>query len=382
MAGSRAEQILADLVSFATCTRATNGEFLRHVSDFLQAHGIVSRLFWAADGQRGNLLATIGPVGRAGGVILSGHSDVVPADRSQWDTEPFVATARDERIYGRGTADMKGFIASVLAAVPALVARPLTRPIHLVLTYDEEIDCAGMREFLATPDAAMLAPQAVILGEPTGMQLVVGHRGHSHLETVIRGRQSHGGNAWQGASSIAVASELISDLYRRYPGHAGAAPADAARSTSVNIGTIAGGDQFNIVAGFCRFDWELRPAVGVDGGAIISDFERRCQEIESFHHARGADVRIETVTLESYPEYRSDPDSPAVALVRGLTGLNDVSVVGYGTEAPFYQERGWPTVILGPGSIDQAHQPNEYVEIAQLRACTAFIEALGRHLST
>jgi acetylornithine deacetylase len=381
MVRSRVEDILADLVGFATCTRTANDRLLHYVSDFLATHGVASKFFWTESGDRGNLLATIGPVDQRGGVVLSGHTDVVPVDAAQWNTDPFVATTRDGRMYGRGTADMKGFIASVLAAIPALVSRPLARPVHLVFTYDEEIDCAGMRDFLSTSEAGTLRPQAVILGEPTDMSLVIGHRGHSHLETTIRGRQSHGGNAWQGASAIAVAGKLISDLYAHHPGIQGANPAEASKSTSVNIGTIRGGDQFNIVAGLCRFDWEVRPALGVDGNAILEEFKQKCREIEAFHAARGAQIAIETVLLESYAEYRSDPDSPAVALVRSLTGLNDVSVVGYGTEAPFYQEYGMPVVVFGPGSINQAHQPNEYVEISQLRSCTDFIEALARHLA-
>lgn len=378
---SRVEDILTNLIACPTCTRAANGDLLRYVGSFLEAHGIASQVFWAADGRRGNLLATIGPAGEPGGVVLSGHTDVVPADAKQWTTDPFVAVARDGRIYGRGTADMKGFIASVLAAVPTLVSTPLARPVHLVFTYDEEIDCAGMRHFLATPEAARLTPQAVILGEPTSMKLVVGHRGHSRLETVVCGRQAHGGNAYQGASAIAVAADLVSYLCRRYPGTKAADPAEAAETTSVNIGTIEGGEQFNIVPGRCRFDWEVRPALGLEPNAIIDDLQRHCRDIEATHAERGVGLSIETKALETYPEYRLDPESPAIALMRRLTAINDLGVVGYGTEAPFYQERELSVVIFGPGSIEQAHQPNEFVEIARLHSCTALVGALARHLA-
>jgi acetylornithine deacetylase len=276
---------------------------------------------------------------------------------------------------------MKGFIASVLAAVPTLISMPLTRPIHIVLTYDEEIDCAGMREFLETSEAVNLAPQAVILGEPTDMELVIGHRGHYRFETIIRGSQAHGGNAWQGANAIAVAGELISYLYSHYPGLQATDPASAAGTTSINVGIIEGGELFNIVAGNCRIEWELRPALGVDGEAIIEEFERHCREVESVHANRGAPLGVETAVLESYPEYRHEPESAVVALVRSLTAVSDPTIVGYGTEAPFYQERGMPVVIMGPGSINQAHQPNEYTEITQLHACTAFIQALAQHVA-
>jgi len=376
------EAILKDLVGFDTRTRTSNAGLIRYVDDYLRQHGVASRTFWAPDGLRGNLLATIGPTDGTSGIILSGHTDVVPADRENWDSDPFVAVVREGRLYGRGTADMKGFVASVLAAVPALVAMPLALPMHLVLTFDEEIDCAGMRELLATPEVVRLEPQAVILGEPTNMGIVIGHRGHQHLETLVRGRQAHGGNAWQGRNAIAISGGLIAYLHGRHSGSKAEDPASAARSDSINIGTISGGEQFNIVAGSCRFDWEVRTALGAEDRAIVDDFERHCREIEAYHATRGAEVRIETTLLETYPEFHEDPGSPAVALVRSITGLNDLSFVGYGTEAPFYQQRGFPIVIFGPGSIDQAHQPNEYVEVAQLHSCTAFVTALGNRLSS
>jgi acetylornithine deacetylase len=373
------ETILKDLVAFPTLTRRQNEELVDYIAGHLRRHGIMSRLFRSADGQRANLIATIGP-DRPGGIILSGHTDVVPADTDDWHSDPFAAVIRDGRMFGRGTADMKGFIACILAKVPAFAAARLTRPVHLVFTYDEEIDCLGMRQLSALPELARLQPAAVILGEPTLMRIVAAHRGHSHLETVVRGRQSHGGNAWQGVNAIAVAAGLIGYLDANQDRAHASDPASAALSSSVNIGTVSGGEQFNIVAGLCRFDWEMRPALGADEAAILACFEDHCRAVEALHHERGADLAITTNLLETYAEFGSPVNAPALDLARSLTGLNETQAVGYGTEAPFYQELGFPTVIIGPGSIDQAHQPNEYVELAQLDACLNFLTSLAERL--
>lgn len=356
-------EILRVLVAFDTTSRRSNLDLVHWVADYLEAAGARLRLTSDDTGTKANILATIGP-DAPGGIVLSGHTDVVPVDDQDWASDPFALTERDGRLHGRGATDMKGFIAACLAAVPGWLARRPIRPIHLALSYDEEIGCLGVPRLIADMLAHHPKPALAIIGEPTSMQIGLRHRGFYGYRTVFRGRAAHSSDPGLGASAIMPASRFVAALAAL-----GASPAGG-DGTSVNIGQIVGGSAINIVPERCEVVWEFRPS-----DAARADAVRAAAEAAVARLASG--VAVETIALASVPPLVCDPDSPAVVLARRLGGSWPPMTMPFGTEAGFFEQAGIPALVCGPGSIAQAHQPNEWIEASELAAADRFLARIG-----
>lgn len=373
--------MIKKLVGFDTVSRESNLPLIDFVQNFLYDQGIDSRRVLSADGQKSNLIATVGPE-QAGGVVLSGHTDVVPVDGQDWDSDPFTLMRSGSRLYGRGSCDMKGFIGIALALVPKMVN--LRRPIHFALSYDEEVGCLGAPDMIEVIRSELPEPQGVIVGEPTTMGAVIGHKGMVGLRTVVRGYEAHSSQTHRGVSAVMTAARLVShlesvaqDLAKKTPSDNGFEP----HYTSVHVGVIHGGTALNIISGECEFIWDIRNIPGDDPQLLIDLFEQFCRdEVLPGMRARYERCAIDTQVLARSPAF-DESASPILSLVQSLIGSDDTARVAYGTEAGQYQGAGFPTVLCGPGSIDQAHQPNEFIEMAEVESGERFLSALVTELS-
>lgn len=380
------QNLLARLVSFDTTSRNSNLALISFVADYLADFGVACRLSRGEDGGKANLFATIGPADR-GGVVLSGHTDVVPVDGQDWESDPFATVERDGRLYGRGTADMKAFLAAALAAVPAFLARPLATPVHFAFSYDEELGCLGVPHLLRDLAATPPVPRLAIVGEPTEMRVANAAKGISDFETVVTGKEAHSSAPDRGANAIMAAARLIGFIERlgdelRENPPAGAAELDLdAPYTTVGVGLIGGGTAVNIIPGACRFHWEFRPVPGDDGDEILRRFESFArEEVLPALRAHAPEARIETRRVAWVPPLERVDDNPAEALALALTGANRTTALSFASEAGLFQRAGIPAVVCGPGSIAQAHQANEYVALEQVAACNAFMARLADRL--
>jgi len=318
-------------------------------------------------------------------VVLSGHSDVVPVDGQDWSSDPFTVVERGGRLFGRGTCDMKGFIACALALVPEFQRAGLARPVHIVLTYDEETTCAGAMKLMDVLPSTGLAPQAVIIGEPTEMKIVNAHKGHYACETRITGREAHSSLPHIGVNAIEVAADLI-----RYLGTI----AESLRSrpcvmdgmeppfTTMNVGTIGGGVDFNIVPAQCRFLWDIRPVPGEDPMEIVERFDAYAGGLEARMKRVWAGAGIATEVKVAVPAFAPEDDSPAETLVKSLMNTNEASAISFGTEAPCFQQAGMSVVVFGPGSIEQAHKADEFIAVEQVEECVGFLRRLMARLAS
>lgn len=376
--------MLGDLVGFPTVTSDSNLALIDHAADRLEAVGARTRLTHDSTGQKANLLATIGPE-VDGGVVFSGHTDVVPEGDGGWTGSPFVAMRREQRIFGRGTADMKGFIACALVLAPHFAACGLRRPIHIALTFDEEVGCRGAPLLIEDLLASGLRPEAVIVGEPTGMEVVVAHKGMHEYTTRITGAEGHGSKPDQAVNAVQYGARYVSQLMRIAEELSGRIPAGSSYEpphTTLSVGSIHGGTAHNIVAGECVIQWEMRPVVVDDARFVLdrmTDFERALVE-EMRRVAPDADISRTTDGAVGGLE-RLD-DSPAVRLVADLLGDSRRQVVAFSTEAGLYQAAGIPAVVCGPGSIDVAHQPDEYIALEQLDRCIDLMDRVAERLSS
>ena len=376
--------ILERLVAFDTISAKSNLELVGWVADYLDGHGIKSVLTRNPEGTKANLFATIGP-GERGGVILSGHTDVVPVEGQAWNSDPFQLETRlagqgSERLYGRGTADMKGFIALVLAMMPQALAQPLEIPLHLAFSYDEEVGCLGVPDLIRGLPNGAARPRLAIIGEPTEMQIATAHKGIHFLRTRITGHEAHSSTPERGVNAIAAAAEIIAEIGRLAAECRALARPDSGFDppyTSFNIGRISGGAAVNIIARDCAFEWEFRPVPGEDGAALqrrIDDFV--AAELLPRMRAGHPEADVETRTMARVPPLVPDPSSPAEALARRLTGANATTTIAFATEAGLFQAAGIPAIICGPGSIDVAHKPDEFISREQLAAGEAFLDRL------
>lgn len=374
------QEILARLVAFDTTSRNSNLSLIADVRDFLAAHGVDSRLVPDATGQKANLWATIGPADRPG-VILSGHTDTVPVDGQDWTTDPFTLAARDRRLYGRGACDMKGFLACVLAAVPGLVARDLARPVHLAFSYDEEVGCVGVVGLLEMLRAEAIRPALCIVGEPTLMQVVTGHKAKRSMRVTVRGRGCHSSLAPQGVNAVDYAARLVvrmQDIAARLAASGGRdADYDIPHSTA-HTGVIRGGTALNIVPDHCSFDCEFRVMPSEDADALVQELRDHAATLVPAMQRTAPEAGIDIDVYAQFPGLETAPDAEVVTLAKRLTGTNGHARVAFGTEGGrFAAMLGVPTVICGPGSIAQAHKPDEFIAQSQLDACDAFLAALA-----
>ncbi len=375
-----ATELIRRLVAFDTTSSLSNLALIEFVQGFLAGHGVDSVLVMNPEETKANLIATIGP-SVEGGVVLSGHTDVVPVADQAWDTDPFTVAEKDRRLYGRGTADMKSFIAAVLAQVPDFTGRELKVPIHLAFSYDEEVGCLGARPLLRRLAADLPGPGLAVIGEPTEMKVANAHRGVSAFRTRVTGKPGHSSMPDRGVNAIAYAAECVAFLGRLADGmreHPGDGTFDP-DYTTINVSRIEGGEAVNIIAGECVLEWDCRPLPGVDPGVAARRLDSHvADDVAGRMRAGGADeAGIATEQLFSVPPLIADPGSPAEALVLSLTGQNNTTTAPFASEAGFFQEAGIPTVVCGPGSPGQAHQPNEFIELDQVDACVAFLRRLA-----
>ncbi|RMH81894.1 acetylornithine deacetylase [Pseudomonas sp. AOB-7] len=375
--------LLARLIAFPTVSRDSNLALIDFVRDYLEGLGLSCELDYNAERSKANLHARLGPAG-GGGVMLSGHSDVVPVDGQAWSVPAFALTERDGLLYGRGAADMKGFIACVLAAVPRLLARPLRRPLHIVLSYDEEVGCLGVRSLVERLRASPERPAICLIGEPTEMRPVLGHKGKLAMRCQVHGAACHSAYAPQGVNAIEYAAKLIGKL-----GEIGAQLAAPARRdarfdppySTVQTGLIQGGRALNIVPAECQFDFEVRALPADDPQQVARDLRAYAEtELLPQMRALSAASAIEFQALSAYPGLATDPQGEAAELLALLSGSRDFSTVAFGTEGGLFDEAGIATVICGPGSMEQGHKPDEFVSLAQLDACDALLARLAQWL--
>ncbi|HEY8275807.1 MAG TPA: acetylornithine deacetylase [Methyloceanibacter sp.] len=375
------QELLAKLVAFDTTSAKSNLKLINFVQSYLKDHAISSIAIPSPDGSKAALFATVGPEGK-NGIGLSGHSDCVPVEGQNWRSDPFTLTPRDGKLYGRGSCDMKGFLACVLASVPLFKSRKLKDPIHIIVSYDEEVGCTGVRPLIELLGKELPKPKAIIVGEATDMTTIDAHKRIDSYLTVVTGREAHSSLPQLGINAIAVAAKLVLELERL--------GAELARVKddrfdppfgTMQVGTIKGGTAGNIVPKDCEFHWQIRSLPGTGPSKIEQAFARSTEELLTDMRQVAPDAGIVTKLLNSVPSFQAQGNSEAVALALSLSGANSTHAVSYGTEAGLFEEAGCPTVICGPGSIAQAHAADEFVTVAQLDLCMAFLARFADRLS-
>ncbi|MEX3855158.1 acetylornithine deacetylase [Paraburkholderia youngii] len=376
--------LLERLIGFATVSRDSNLELIGFVQQYLADLGVESELFHNDDRTKANLFATIGPRDR-GGIVLSGHTDVVPVEGQAWTVEPFRLTEKEGRLYGRGTADMKGYIASVLAAVPAFLRLKLDVPVHLAFSYDEEVGCLGVRPMLAELEKRAHKPRMCLIGEPTELKPVLGHKSKLAMRCHVKGAACHSAYAPQGVNAIQYAARLIHRLEQigdelAQPEHHDAR-FDPPFST-VQTGVIKGGRALNIVPAECEFDFEVRGVPGFDPTRVVDKLQSyAATELLPKMRAVQPDTDVRVQMLNAYPGLATSPDSDAARLLASLSGSKEYATVAFGTEGGLFTQAGIPTVVCGPGSMDQGHKPDEFITVEQLNRCDAMFARLAEHLA-
>ncbi len=370
------------LIAFDTVSRNSNLALIDFVRDYLADHGVDSTLVTSDDGRKANLFATVGPPVE-GGVVLSGHTDVVPVDGQPWSSDPFRVIERDGRLYGRGSCDMKSFIAIALALVPEM--QRLKTPIHFAFSYDEEVGCQGAPRLIQAMTERLPRPAAVIIGEPTGMRVVTAHKGITGVRTVVTGHEAHSSQTHRGVSAVMTAARLIShldDLARQRAEQGPFDPDFEPPYTTIHVGLVRGGTAVNIISRECEFEWDIRHIPGDEPEAIIEQFRQYCRErIEPAMRTVSPRTGVHTEISVQAPALAHEPDNAAIELALALTGQNTTHKVPFAAEGGLFRNAGIPAVLCGPGSIDQAHQPDEYISLEQVEAGTHFMRRLIEHLS-
>jgi acetylornithine deacetylase len=377
-------EMLQRLVAFDTTSRNSNLELIGFVRSWLDAHGVAYRVSTDAAGRKANLHAVIGPH-TAGGIALSGHVDTVPVDGQAWSRDPFTLHAQDGRLYGRGAADMKGFVASCLAAVPDLQARALARPVHLFITFDEETTMEGARRLVADLQESGLRPGLCVVGEPSLMQPILAHKGRLALQVSVRGKPGHSSQPGRGVNAVQAAAEAIAFVAaeaRRFglegPFEEGFDPPH----TTTHVGTIQGGTILNIIPERCQFVMEWRTIPGQDPHALAGLLrDHVARVIEPAMHAVDPTTGFSFEVVGDIPGMGLPESHELASLVKQLTGFNSTGKVSYGTEGGIYEAAGIPCIVCGPGAIQQAHQPDEWIAQSELDACDSFIRRLADRLT-
>jgi acetylornithine deacetylase len=380
---SRALPLIERLVGFDTESSKSNLPLIEFVEDYLRQLNVPFTRVPNADGSKAALFATLGPM-NDGGIVLSGHTDVVPVAGQSWTSDPFAVRRDGSRLYGRGTCDMKGFDAICLAMVPEFRRAQLKRPVHLLFSYDEEVTCEGPLDTIRRFGADLPIPGAVIVGEPTNMEVADTHKSVSTYHTHVRGHEAHSSKPFLGVSAVHIGCQLVAELTRIGEEFARAGDPsgrfEPAWST-VHVGTISGGTARNILAKDCKFHWEFRGLPGVPLRAALEHFDARVEQVRATRLKDFPDTFIETKIEVEVPGLASDPGSPAEALALRLTRSNRTIAVPFATEGGQFQSAGIPTIVCGPGNVNQAHQPDEFIEIAEIEKCIGFLRALAESLS-
>jgi acetylornithine deacetylase len=372
------KDILGKLVSFDTTSRNSNIPIIDYIEDYLGSHGVTATRVPDETGEKSSLFATIGPEGEAG-IGLSGHTDVVPVDGQDWETDPFQMVEKDGKLFGRGTCDMKGFLACVLAKVPDYKARALKTPIHVVFSYDEEVGCTGVRPMIGEMGKTIVKPKMVIVGEPTTMTVVDAHKGPVRWSVDVTGRPAHSSLAPLGVNSIAAAAELIGEL-GRIEQDLKTAPYDERFMppyTTLQVTEINGGTASNIVPEHTWFGWEIRAMPGVDPDAIEARLRAKADALLPAMREVAPEADIVIRRTNDVPAFAADPSGEALAAALKLAGQNETFAVSYATEASLFERAGAPAVVCGPGDIAQAHTANEWIRIEELEKCLTFLDRVG-----
>ena len=375
---------LKQLIAFDTTSRKSNLELIDWVKEILQAQNIRCDLTFDRERNKANLFATLG-ASSAPGVVLSGHTDVVPVDGQNWSDDPFQVQLRDGRLYGRGSCDMKGFIAACLSRVEDILEADLPLPVHFAFSYDEEVGCLGVQGLLDDLEARSIRPTACIIGEPTSMRVVCAHKGMLMQRCCVRGKSAHSSLLEQGVNAVAMAAKAISyiddmaeRIRREGPFDAGFEPP----YTTLHCGVVHGGTVNNIIPHRCQFEFEIRSLPGQQAWPLFEQVQRYVeQELEPRMQAVDAQCGFDWQTLADFPGLETPPEERLVAELSALLNTTEApGKVSYGTEGGLFQQAGIRTLICGPGSIEQAHKPDEYVELQQLQQADAFLSALVRSL--
>jgi len=377
MESSRSIELLTELVAYPSVSLSPNIALIRHVEGLLAAAGIVSSIVTDDSGTRANLFASVGPVD-VPGIVLAGHTDVVPVEGQAWRTDPFKAQIIDGRIHGRGTADMKGFVACAVNALIVASRKTLVRPLQLALSYDEEIGCVGVRRLLTLLEQSLVPPTLCIVGEPTMMQIGTGHKGKAAYRAICRGEEGHSALAPKFANAIHVASDLVQAIRSTQAALADAGTRDEDYDvpySTLHVGRIAGGKALNIVPNECALDFEIRSVVGDDADTILESV------VQNMIHRDPSGSRTpapEIDKVNAYPGLYTHPTSEAVRFIERLLPANTAKTkVAFGTEGGLFKEHlKTPVLICGPGSIDVAHKRDEYVDVAQMHACDTFLASI------
>lgn len=377
--------ILDALIAFPTTPTESNLDLVDWVSKLLEATGARIRVWTDATGEKANLFATFGPEGD-GGVVLSGHTDVVPTTDQVWATDPFRLTERDGRLFGRGACDMKGFVAAVLASAPLFAEARLSRPVHIALTYDEEVGCYGAQALVESLRREGPRPAVAIIGEPTEMRIIDGHKGCCEYTTTFHGLAGHGSAPDRGVNAVRYAVDYVARLMEIEAELRGYAPVDSPFDppwTTLQVGRIEGGAARNVIAETCALEWEMRPVCKADAQLVLSEVDRFAEETLLLRmRAVHPDSSITRETVGEMIGLTPQFDNQAVRLLSALTGRTETEVVPFGTEAGLFQELGLDCAVCGPGSIAQAHTPDEFLEISQLLECLDMLRGLARALET
>ena len=368
------------LVGFPTVSRDSNLALIHFARDHLKALDADVRLTFDDERRKANLFATLGPRVESG-IVLSGHTDVVPVDGQDWATDPFELVEKDGRLYGRGTSDMKSFIAAALALAPEFAERGLKTPLHFALSYDEEVGCLGVGRLIADLAQAGIRPKSCIVGEPTLMKPVIAHKGKQSYRCTVHGLACHSAYAPQGVNAVEAAAEAVAYLRQTARRHRDSGPFDrsfAVAHTTVQTGVIRGGTALNIVPHECVFDFEFRHLPGDEPEALLREFRQYVEtsiepEMRAVHPQAGFEIKF----LSEIPALDTGMETEIVALAQELSGNAGIGKVSFGTEGAQFQHAGIPTVICGPGSIEQAHKPNEFVTVDQVMQCEAFMRRLA-----
>lgn len=380
---TRTTDLLRDLIAFPTVSSASNQAMITYMAAVLEGCGAKVDVITAPCGTKANLFATIGPE-VDGGILLSGHSDVVPVSDQNWSTDPFQMTQRDGRLYGRGACDMKGFIAATLAMAPELARQVRGRPLHFAFTYDEEVGCFGAQHLAQVLEKRGLTPGVAIIGEPTEMRIIEGHKGCYEYTTHFCGLEGHGSAPDLGVNAVEFAVEYVNYILTLKQTLRAMAPADSRFNppfTTMNIGAFNGGTARNVIASRAQVDWEMRPVHPSDAEFVKSALRQKCEE-DFLPRMRAIcpNASIELETIGEVAGLHPTDKNEALRIVTELTGGNDIDLVAFGTEAGIFQALGTDVVVCGPGSIEQAHKADEYISMDQLSKCLKMLSRLGGQL--
>jgi acetylornithine deacetylase len=369
------------LIAFDTTSRHSNLELIEYVRNYLADLGVESELVYNEDQSKANLYATLGPDDRRG-IALSGHTDVVPVDGQKWRSKPFEARKRNGQLYGRGTSDMKSFIAVCLALAPEFLKGSIRIPLHLAFSYDEEVGCLGVRSLIDRLSSREIKPEACIIGEPTMMKVARAHKGKLSYRCEVSGLESHSGMAHLGVNAVEAAAEVIAHLKsmaRRFRDNGPYDPELSPPYTTVHTGVVQGGTQLNIVPKSCAFEFEFRHLPEDDPAVLLREIQDFAAGLLPEMHAVSVRTGFHWVRLSHIPGFDTGEDAEVVQLAKSLTGANTTAKVSFGTEAGLFEQGGMPAVVCGPGSIEQAHKPDEYITLDQVAQCEKFLLRLFQH---